>query len=92
MALAVETAPGVETAAGELGAALAPIVAALDTDLVVVGGQLGEWASVPERVGAGIEEFLGWRPLVRSTQLAGSGVVLGAAAMVLSSELGVVWT
>ncbi|MCP3998847.1 MAG: ROK family transcriptional regulator [bacterium] len=90
--LAVETTPRVDDAAEYLGAALAPVVAAIDADLVVVGGQMGEWPSVPERLGAGIDDRLGWCPDVVRARLGASGVVLGAAAMVLSGELGVVWT
>lgn len=90
--LAVETTPKIDEAAEALGNALAPIVAALDADVVVVGGQMGEWAAASERVGIGIEDRLGWRPEIAPARLGSSGVVLGAAAMVLSGELGVVWT
>jgi len=89
--LAVETVPRVDRAAFWLGRMLAPIVAALDADLVVVGGQMGEWSSMPIQVAAGIEEYAGWSPDVQVTRLGPSAVVLGAAAMVLSGELGVVW-
>ncbi len=90
--LAVETTPRVDKAALYLGRFLAPIVGAVDADLVVVGGQMSDWPSVPESVAAGIEEHAGWCPTVVSTRLGASAVVLGAAAMVLSGELGVVWT
>ena len=89
--LAVETTPGIDRAAEYLGEALAPIVMAVDADRVVVGGQMGEWASVPGHVAKGIESRAGWCPEVTTTRLGSSGVVLGAAAMVLSGELGVVW-
>lgn len=89
--LAAETAPRVDRAAQALGQALAPIVMAIDADRVVVGGQLGDWPAVPAAVAAGIESYAGWVPEVAATQLGASGVVLGAAAMVLSGELGVVW-
>jgi predicted NBD/HSP70 family sugar kinase len=89
--LAVETAPRIDRAARYLGHGLAPIVMALDSDRVVVGGQMGEWGSVPEAVALGIKEYAGWTPEVMASRLGSSGVVLGAAAMVLSGELGVVW-
>jgi len=89
--LAAETAPRMDRAAAWLGRVLAPIVAAFDADLVVVGGQMGEWGSIPDHVAAGIEEYAGWSPEVLVTPLGPSAVVLGAAAMVLSGELGVVW-
>ena len=89
--LASETAPRIDRAARYLGQALAPIVVALDADRVVIGGQMGEWGMVPECPARGIEEFAGWVPEVVATRLGPSGVVLGAAAMVLSGELGVVW-
>ncbi len=89
--LAAETDPRIDRAARYLGLALAPIVMALDADRVVIGGQLGEWGTVPEGVVAGIEEYAGWVPEVATTRLGSSAVVLGAAAMVLSGELGVVW-
>jgi len=89
--LAAETAPRVDRAARYLGHGLAPIVMAIDADRVVIGGQMGEWGSVPDAVAAGIEEYAGWAPEVIASRLGSSGVVLGAAAMVLSGELGVVW-
>lgn len=89
--LAMETPPPVDRAAAELGRAVAPIVAGLDVDLVVVGGEFGAWDSVPEHVAAGIEGYAGWCPDVAATRLGASAVLLGAAAMVLSGELGVVW-
>lgn len=89
--LAVETNPEFETAGRALGNAVAPIVVALDIDRVVVGGQLGEWASVADAVATGIDSYAGWTPEVVATQLGASATVLGAAAMVLSGELGVVW-
>jgi predicted NBD/HSP70 family sugar kinase len=89
--LAAETAPLVDEAANFLGTALAPIVAALDIDKVVVGGQLASWSSVPAHVAAGIESYAGWTPEVMASHLGPRAVVLGSAAMVLSGELGVVW-
>ena len=90
--LAVETTPQVDRAAAALGRVLAPIVAAMDADQVVVGGQMGDWPSAPQHVASGIKEGLDWCPPVTATRLGQSAVVLGAAAMVLSGELGVVWT
>lgn len=89
--LAVETTPHIDRAAEYLGVALAPVVMAIDADRVVIGGQLGEWASVPDHVASGIEAVAGWCPEVTASRLAASSVVLGAAAVVLSGELGVVW-
>jgi predicted NBD/HSP70 family sugar kinase len=89
--LAVETTPRIDRAAEYLGRALAPIVMGIDVDRVVVGGELGEWASVPQHVAAGIEAAAGWCPEVTASRLGSSAVVLGAAAVVLSGELGVVW-
>lgn len=89
--LAVETAPQIDRSSEYLGRALAPMVAGLDADRVIVGGQLGEWASVPAHVARGISTQLGWSPEVSVSRLGQSAVVLGAAAMVLSAELGVVW-
>ncbi len=89
--LAVETAPRVDEAARHLGAALAPIVAALDVGNVVVGGELAGWPSVPAHVATGIESIAGWSPDVTVSHLGMSAVLLGSAAMVLSGELGVVW-
>jgi predicted NBD/HSP70 family sugar kinase len=89
--LAVETSPQIELAAETLGRVLAPIVASIDADLVVMGGELGGWGAVPKHVAAGIELIAGWAPEVVATRLAESGVLLGAAAIVLSGELGVVW-
>jgi predicted NBD/HSP70 family sugar kinase len=89
--LAVETAPRIDKAARYLGQAIAPIVMAIDADRVVIGGQMGEWGAVPEAIALGIEEYAGWVPEVVASRLGSSGVVLGAAAMVLSGELGVVW-
>ncbi len=89
--LAAETSPRVDQAAKDLGRALAPIVAGVDADLVVIGGQMAGWSSVPEQAAAGISENLGWCPRVSASRLDTSAVILGAAAMVLSVELGVVW-
>ena len=89
--LAVETAPRVDEAAKHLGAALAPIVAALDVENVVVGGELAGWPSVPAHVATGIESIAGWSPDVAVSHLGMSAVLLGSAAMVLSGEFGVVW-
>ncbi len=89
--LAAETTPRFDEAAEHLGVALGPIVAALDIDKVVVGGQLAGWPSVPAHVAAGIEASAGWCPDVTVSELGSSAVVLGSAAMVLSGELGVIW-
>ncbi|MCP4304114.1 MAG: ROK family protein [bacterium] len=89
--LAAETTPRVDEAARYLGSALSPVVMALDIDKVVVGGQLARWFSVSENVATGIESYGGWAPEVTVSHLGPSAVVLGAAAMVLSGELGVVW-
>ena len=89
--LAAETTPRVDEAAAHLGTALAPIVAALDIDRIVIGGQLAGWSTVSSSVAAGIESYAGWTPEVIVSQLGPSAVVLGSAAMVLSGELGVVW-
>lgn len=89
--LASDNAPQVDDAGYALGSVLAPIVAALDIGTVVVGGELAEWPGVLPMVGAGIEERLGWCPQVDVTRLGASAVILGAAGMVLSEELGVVW-
>lgn len=90
--LAAETAPKVDEASFHLGEALAATVVALDIDRVVIGGQLAGWPSVPEHVAAGIDAVAGWTPQVSTSALGSSAVVLGSAAMVLSGELGVVWT
>ncbi len=89
--LAVETTPRIDRAAEYLGRAIAPLVAGFDADRVIIGGQMGEWASDPAFVARGIDTQLGWSPEVSVAKLGQSGVVLGAAAMVLSAELGVVW-
>lgn len=89
--LAVDNAPRIDEAARSLGTVLAPIVAALDIDTVVIGGELADWPGVPPLVDAGIKERLGWSPHVAMTGLGMSAVILGAAGMVLSEELGVVW-
>lgn len=89
--LAAETTPRVDEAAKHLGVALAPIVAALDVEKVVVGGELAGWSSVPAHVATGIESYAGWCPDVAGSHLGLSAVLLGSAAMVLSGELGVVW-
>jgi predicted NBD/HSP70 family sugar kinase len=89
--LSSDDAPQLDDAAHALGTVLAPIVAALDIRKVVVGGELVEWPGVPPLVGAGIEARIGWTPEVAATRLGTSAVILGAAGMVLSEELGVVW-
>lgn len=89
--LAVEASPRLDQAAEQLGRAIAALVVGLDADRVVIGGQMGEWASVPDNVAGGIESQVGWSPEVTTTRLGPSAVVLGAAAMVLSGELGVIW-
>jgi len=89
--LAAETAPRIDGAARSLGMALAPIVAAMDIERVVVGGEFAEWLVAPEIVAEAISARVEWSPEVVATRLGGSAVVLGAAGMVLSGELGVVW-
>lgn len=90
--LAAETNPDATKAAKTLGAAIAPIVAGLDIDMVVVGGQFAEWNDVATAVSGGIDEALGHSPPVVVSQLGQSAVLLGAAGQVLSNELGVVWS
>lgn len=90
--LAAETNPDATKAANTLGAAIAPIVAGLDIDMVVIGGQFAEWNDVATAVSGGIEDALGQSPPVVVSQLGQSAVLLGAAGQVLSSELGVVWS
>lgn len=89
--LAVETAPRIDKAAEYLGRAIAPLVAGFDADMVIIGGQMGEWVSVLDHVARGIESQTGWSPEITAARLGASAVVLGAGAMVLSGELGVVW-
>ncbi|MEA2001919.1 MAG: ROK family protein [Actinomycetota bacterium] len=89
--LAAETAPRVDEAARALGRVLAPIVAVLDIDRVVVGGQFAEWPLVPGLAAGVIRERLNWSVDVVPSRLGSSAVLLGAAGMVLSGELGVVW-
>lgn len=89
--LVAETAPRIDDAARALGMVLAPIVAALDIDRVVVGGEFAEWLVAPGVVAEAIGERLDWSPEVVATRLGASAVVLGAAGMVLGGELGVVW-
>lgn len=90
--LAAESPPACRREARLLGSAIAPMVASLDIDLVVVGGQFAEWDSVADDVAAGIEAALGWSSPVTSSPLGQSAVLLGAAGQVLSKELGVVWS
>jgi predicted NBD/HSP70 family sugar kinase len=89
--LAAETNPDATNAARILGAAIAPIVAGLDLDMVVVGGQFAEWKDVAAAVSAGIDDSIGYALPVVASQLGQSAVLLGAAGRVLSGELGVVW-
>lgn len=89
--LAADNTPRIDDAAHILGTELAPIVAALDIDSLVVGGELVEWPGVAPLVTAGLTERLGWSPRVTVTRLGASAVILGAAGVVLSEELGVVW-
>jgi len=89
--LAVEGSLRIDQAAEQLGRAIAALVVGLDADRVVIGGQMGEWGSVPANVAMGIKSQAGWSPDVTNTRLGSSAVVLGAAAMVLSGELGVIW-
>lgn len=90
--MAADTTPRAEDAARTLGEAIAPIVASLDIDRVVVGGQFSEFDKVPQMVASGIEQTIGWVPPVTASRLGSSAVILGAAGMVLSDELGVVWS
>jgi predicted NBD/HSP70 family sugar kinase len=89
--LAAETAPRIDDAARALGRVLAPIVAVLDIDRVVVGGQFAEWPLVPELAAEAIKQRLNWSVDVVPSRLGSDAVLLGAAGMVLSGELGVVW-
>lgn len=89
--LAAEANPDARKAARILGAAIAPIVAGLDIEMVVVGGQFAEWSDVAGLVSAGINDSLGYALPVAASTLGQSAVLLGAAGQVLSGELGVVW-
>jgi predicted NBD/HSP70 family sugar kinase len=90
--LSAEAIPRLDEAAAALGIILAPIIAALDTDRVVVGGLYADWATFPRLVSDAVEEALGWAPAIEATRLGASSVLLGAGGMVLSGELGVVWS
>lgn len=90
--LASETRFDAGHAGRVLGTTLAPIVGSLQVDRVVIGGELSEWPGVADGIAAGIVERLTWAPDVVPTMLGDVSVVLGAAGMVLSSELGVVWS
>lgn len=89
--LSAETAPRLDEAAAALGEVLSPIIAALDTDRVVIGGLYAEWATFPGLVSSAVLSALGWSPAIQATRLGASSVLLGAGGMVLSGELGVVW-
>jgi predicted NBD/HSP70 family sugar kinase len=89
--LAAETTPRVDHAARAVGEVLAPSVAALDVERVVLGGAVSELPTVPDLVAASMERALGWCPEVVASGLGDSAAVLGAGGMVLSGELGVVW-
>lgn len=89
--LAAETTPEVDNAARAIGEVLAPTIAALDVEQVVLGGAVAELRSVPTLVAISIERTLGWCPDVVVSGLGDSAAVLGAGGMVLSGELGVVW-
>lgn len=89
--LAAETTPEVDNAARAVGEVLAPTIAALDVEQVVLGGAVAELATVPALVAGSIERMLGWCPDVVASGLGDSAAVLGAGGMVLSGELGVVW-
>ena len=89
--LAAETTPEVENAARAVGEALAPTIAALDVEQVVLGGAVSELRAVPAFVAKSVERMLGWCPEVVVSSLGDSAAVLGAGGMVLSGELGVVW-
>ncbi|MDJ0925712.1 MAG: ROK family protein [Acidimicrobiia bacterium] len=88
---APETMPELGSVARLLASVLAPTIATLDIDRLVIGGHYTPWASIPGLVAGAIEEILGWAPEVEASRLGGSAVVLGAGGMVLSGELGVVW-
>ena len=89
--LAAETDPDAGRAARILGSAIAPIVAGLDIEMVVVGGQFAEWRDVAGNVASGIGDSLGYSLPVTVSELGQSSVLLGSAGQVLSGELGVVW-
>jgi predicted NBD/HSP70 family sugar kinase len=89
--LGAETEPDVGPAARALGGVLAPIIAAIDIDHVVLGGSLAAWDVVAPLVTSSVEDTLGWAPAVVVSQLRATAAVLGAGGMVLSAELGVVW-
>lgn len=89
--LAAETTHRVDNAARSLGEVLAPTIAALDVEQVVLGGAVSQLRTVPTLVAESIERALGWCPDVVVSGLGDSAAVLGAGGMVLSGELGVVW-
>ena len=89
--LAAEVAPEVVDAARAVGEVLAPTIAALDVERVVLGGAVSELSGVPGLVAESIGRMIGWCPDVVLSGLGGSAAVLGAGGMVLSGELGVVW-
>jgi predicted NBD/HSP70 family sugar kinase len=90
--LAADTGFDAGHAGRVLGEALAPLVGSFQIDRVVIGGELSEWPGVVEGLADGVASRLTWAPEVARTTLGDASVVLGAAGMVLSSELGVVWT
>ena len=89
--LAAETTPEVGKAARAVGEALAPAVAVLDVERIVLGGAVSELRAVSNLVAESIDRMLGWCPDVVVSGLGDSAAVLGAGGMVLSGELGVVW-
>jgi predicted NBD/HSP70 family sugar kinase len=89
--LAADVTPDLEEPSRMLGRVLAPIAAALHVDRIVIGGDIAEWDAVAGLVRDTIELTVGWSPHVITSTLGQSAVMLGAAGIVLSSELGVVW-
>jgi predicted NBD/HSP70 family sugar kinase len=89
--LAADISPELEQPGAVLGRALGPVAAALDVDRIVIGGDLAVWSEIAPLVQSSIEHGIGWSPQVSATKLGDSAVMLGAAGVVLSRELGVVW-
>ena len=90
--LAADVEPGFAEPSAALASVLGPIVTALDIDQVVIGGDLGEWEEIASLVHGAMAEFTNWTPMVTTSLVGQTAVMLGAAGMVLSSELGVVWS
>lgn len=89
--LAADLTPDLDEPSRMLGRVLAPIAAALHVDSIVIGGDITEWEEVAGLVHNSIELTVGWSPPVTISTLGQSAVMLGAAGIVLSAELGVVW-